>query len=95
MIQIVSKVGSEDEVRVLQSDLNKMLIWSQDWQMLFNIDKSKVIHFGFNNKGADYLLWFSKLSSADEERDLGVIIDISLKPSKQCMKAAIEQGMQF
>jgi len=56
--------------------------------MLFNIDKSKVIHFGFNNKGADYLLGFSKLSSADEERDLGVIIDKSLKPSKQCMKSA-------
>jgi len=42
-----------DEARVLQCDLNKMFIWSQDWQMLFNIDKSKVIHFGFNNKEAD------------------------------------------
>ena len=46
---------------------------------------------------ADYLLGLSKLSSADEKRDLGVIIDKSLKPSKQCMKAAKqqEQGMQF
>jgi len=38
--------------------------------------------------GAYYYLGLSKLSSADEERDLGVIIDKSLKPSKQCMKAA-------
>ena len=38
--------------------------------------------------GADYYLGLSKLSSADEERDLGVIIDKSLKPSKQCMKTA-------
>ena len=37
---------------------------------------------------ANYLLGLSKFSSADEERDLGVIIDKSLKPSKQCMKAA-------
>jgi len=47
--KIVSKVGSEDQVTVLQSHLNKMFIWSQDWQMLFSIDKSKVIHFGNNN----------------------------------------------
>jgi len=33
-------VGSEVEVGVLQYDLNK--IWSQDWQMLFNVDKTKV-----------------------------------------------------
>jgi len=38
--------------------------------MLFNINKSKVIHFGFNNKEADYLLEPSKLCSAEEERDL-------------------------
>ena len=55
----------------LQSDLNKMFIRSQVWQMLFNIDKCKEIHFGFNNMEADYLLALSKLSSADEERDWG------------------------
>ena len=69
--KLLVKVGSEEEVRVLQSDLNKMFIWSQDQQMLFNIDKCKeVIHFGFNNMEADYLLGLSKLRSADEERDL-------------------------
>jgi len=36
----------------------------------------------------DHLLGPSKLWSADEDRDLGVIIDKSLKPSKHCMKAA-------
>ena len=55
--------------------------------MLFNIDKCKVLHFGFDNMEADYLLGLSKLSSVDKERELGVIIDKSLKPSKQCMKA--------
>jgi len=34
----------------LQSDLHKMFNWSQDWQMLFNTDKRKVMHFAFNNK---------------------------------------------
>ena len=44
--KIVSKVASEDQIKILQSDLHKMFSWSQDWQMLFNTDKSKVMHFG-------------------------------------------------
>jgi len=27
---------------------------SNDWLMLFNIDKHKVLHFGFNNAKCDY-----------------------------------------
>ena len=47
--KIVSKVASEYQIKILQSDLHKMFNWSQDWQMLFNTDKSKDMHFGFNN----------------------------------------------
>jgi len=45
--KIVSKVASEDQIKILQSDLHKMFNWWQDWQMLLNTDKSKVMHFGF------------------------------------------------
>jgi len=51
----VSKVVSEHQIKILQSDLHKMFNWSQDWQMLFNTDESKVMHFGFNNKEVDYI----------------------------------------
>ena len=63
---------------------------SKDWQMLFNTDKSKIIHFGFNNNESSYLLGTSTLCMVDEQRYLGVglIIDKTLKPSKQCAKAA-------
>jgi len=86
--KIVSKVASEDQIKTLQSDLHKMFNWSQDWQMLFNTDKSKVMHFGFNNKEVDYILGNQRLSAVDEERDLRVIVDKSLKSSRQCAKAA-------
>jgi len=56
--------------------------------MLFSTDKSKIIHFGFNNIESSYVLGASTLCTVDEERDLGVIIDKTLKPSKQCAKAA-------
>ena len=56
--------------------------------MLFNTDKSKVMHFGFNNKEVDYVLGNQRLDAIEEERDLGVIVDKSLKSSRQCAKAA-------
>jgi len=51
--------------------------------MLFNADKSKVTHFGFNNE-VDYILGNQRLSAVEEERDLGVIVDKSLNSSRLC-----------
>jgi len=73
---------------VLQDDLYKLFQWSKDWQMLFNTDTGKIIHFGFNNNESSNVLGTSILCMVDEERDLGVIIDKTLKPSKQCAKEA-------
>ena len=56
--------------------------------MLFNTDKSKIIHFGFKNNESSYVLATSTLGTVDEERDLGVIIDKTRKSIKQCAKAA-------
>jgi len=55
--------------------------------MLFNTDKSKVMHFGFNNKEVDYVLGNQRLDAVEEEIDFGVIVDKSLKSSRQCAKA--------
>jgi len=45
------------------------------------------LHFGFNNKKADYILGNQRLSAVEEEKDLGVIVGKSLKSSRQCAKA--------
>ena len=86
--KIVIKVGTAEDVKVLQDDLHKLFQWSKDWQMLFSTDKSKIIHFGFNNNESSYVLGTSTLCMVDEDRDLGVIIDKTLKSSKQCSKVA-------
>jgi len=31
-------VGDEEEADALQEDLRRMFRWSQDWQMLFNVE---------------------------------------------------------
>jgi len=33
----------------LQEDLNNLMKWPEEWQMLFNIDKYKVMHLGRSN----------------------------------------------
>ena len=40
----------------LQEDLVNLAAWSNDWQMLFNVEKCKVMHMGYNNTCPEYFL---------------------------------------
>ena len=62
--------------------------------MLFNIDKCSVMHIGTQKENRRYELCGKELKVATEERDLGVIIHNSLKPSRQCAEAA-KKGNQI
>jgi hypothetical protein len=86
-------VESDNDREKLQMDLDRLGEWSEDWQMLFNSGKCKVIHFGRRNNEYTYTMGGyapagSVLESVVEEKDVGVIIHNSLKPSAQCAKAA-------
>jgi len=59
----------------------------QGWQMLFNADRCKVMHMGFNNKQAKYDMNDVQLECVSEEKDFGVIISGDLKWQKQCSDA--------
>ena len=50
--------------------------------------KCKVLHFWFRNVHGIYSLGAEVLKEADEEKDLGVIINQSLKSSSHCVAAA-------
>ena len=61
--------------------------------MLLNLDKCKVLHCGRNNPCFSYYIdGFAPaghiIGDTVEEKDLGVIIHQSLKPSRQCAEAA-------
>ena len=47
--KLFSKVGSDINCAKLRADLRKLYNWSEDWKMLFNLDKCKIMHFGNNN----------------------------------------------
>ena len=87
--KMATVVSSEEGIEKLQSDLKKLYQWACDWQMLFNVDKCKVIHFGHSNDDGRcvYTLGSYVVKVVKEERDLGVIVHKSLKPTSQCIEA--------
>ena len=86
--KLCREIGSELDAKILQEDLKRLSQWSEDWQMLFNIDKCSVMHIGRQKENHSYELCGNELKVTTEERDLGVIIHSSLKPSRQCSEAA-------
>ncbi|KAL7630702.1 UNVERIFIED_CONTAM: hypothetical protein RMT77_019088 [Armadillidium vulgare] len=82
--KIGNRITCENDYQVLQSDSNKIVNWSKTWQMKFNIDKCKVLHFGSRNIEYNYVIDDSDINVVDEEKDLGVLISKDLKFAKQC-----------
>ena len=56
--------------------------------MKFNVDKCKIMHVGKNNPQYEYFMSGKKLMVVEEEKDIGVTIHSSLKPSKHCKRVA-------
>jgi len=76
-MKIFYKVGSANEVDSLRNDLNNLVYWSKEWQMLFSIEKA-------NDMDGN------KLETVTEEKDLGVMVSDNLKWDKQCSEAVIK-----
>ena len=85
--KIGNKATLPQQRQQIQSDLNKLVEWSERWQMSFNVDKCKVLHIGNKNTKAKYTMNGTQLKAVDKEKDLGVIISSDLKPSLQCAEA--------
>lgn len=79
-------ISDPDSVNILRDDLKSLCQWSEDWQMVFNVEKCKIMHFGTKNAKEQYSINNDSLSEVIEERDLGIIIQSDLKVSKQCAK---------
>ena len=73
---------------ILQTCLDNLVKWSQDWGMEFNIPKCKVLHVGKKNNNCIYFMNGAKVTNVSQEKGIGVITHESLKPSTQCLSAA-------
>ena len=86
--KVARVVESEQQREVLQSTINRLLEWSVEWQMLFNSDKCHVLHLGGDNAKHVYTMGGNALEAVEYEKDVGVIVHQTLKPSMQCARAA-------
>ena len=57
--------------------------------------KCSVMHMGKGNQKLKYNIGEVTLRASEEERDLGVIMHCSAKPSRQCVKAAIRGQIEY
>ena len=77
-------VNSPEGVKQLRQDLVDYYRWSNDWLMLFNTDKYKIMNLGNKNPCVKYELGSRELESILEEKYFGVLIAKDLKVSAQC-----------
>jgi len=70
--------GLEDIVRI-QQDIDRLFLWSEKWQLFFNISKCKSLHLGKVNPKHAYHMNGYDIVQTSNEKDLGVIIDDPMK----------------
>ena len=57
-----------------QHYLTRLMEWSEEWQMKFNVNKCKVMHLGYKIPSYEYSLNGEVLIDTEDEIDLGVTI---------------------
>ena len=86
--KIIKRIKTSTDNLAMQDIINNLSDWASKWQMYFNVNKCKIVHLGRNNPRSPYVMNGVQLATVDFERDLGVFLDSSAKPSLQCAKAA-------
>ena len=88
----VQEINSEDDNKKLQKTLDGLVAWANKWAMSFNVNKCKILHIGNNNPKHKYFMNGVELEATEQEKDIGVLVSSTLKPTKQCQKAAATAG---
>ena len=80
----------QSDSQSLQSDLDFLSKWSNEWLLRFNIDKCQVMHVDRKSKTKYYLEKDNKrceVAESEVERDLGIWASNNLKLETHCKKA--------
>ena len=52
--KVLRKVNNDGDKQHLQNDLDKLVKWSENWQMLFSFGKCKCLQIGYWNLDVNY-----------------------------------------
>ena len=86
--KVALKIVGENERETMQTIIDNLAKWAKTWDMAFNVKKCKILHVGHNNPRYSYCMNGVQIETANEEKDLGVVVESSMKPGKQCAQAA-------
>ena len=67
--KIASRVNNLNDVKSLQRTLDKLVVWSNKWEMRFNVNKCGGMHIGKRNFEFHYQMNDGWVISIDEERE--------------------------
>ena len=91
---VFRKVTNVTDKQSSQDDLDKLVKWSEKWQMLFNFGKCKCIHIGHGNMDEEYKMGDAVLGRTTQEKDFGVTFSAYMKVSEQC-RIDVSKGSQI
>ena len=66
--KLFRKVNTDGDKQHLQNDLDRLVKWSEKWQMLFNFGKCKCLHTGHGNLNVNYKMGDTVLGTTVKER---------------------------
>ena len=88
--KVYREIHNESDRGLLQDDLNSLFDWSNKWKLNFNSSKCVHMHLGKKSEATYYMknpdLTETQIKSSECERDLGIFINQSLKPSDHITK---------
>ena len=80
---VFRKVTNDTDKKNVQDDLDKLVKWSEKWQMLLNFGKCKCIHIGHGNMHEEYKMGDAVIGRTTQEKDLGVTCSADMKVSEK------------
>ena len=86
--KLFRRVNNDGDKQHLQNYLDKLVKWSEKWQMLFNFGKCKCLYTGHRNLDVNYNMGDTVLGTTVKEKNLRVTISSDMKVSEQCGIAA-------
>ena len=83
--KVFRKVNTDGNKQHFQNDLDKLVKWSEKWQMLFNLGKCKCLHTGHGNLDINYKynMGNTVLGTTIKEKALEITISADMKVSEQ------------
>ena len=85
--KIATVTDTVEQCQFLQEQIDALQKWAEIWQMSFNIDKCVVMHIGKGNINHSYTMNGTDLKTTKCEKDIGVYMQPSLKPSVHIAEA--------